>query len=148
MSKICLCRRVPDRSDERTSRPPSPSFAPKPHMQAEPIAVAGPAVRLTEYSHGAGCGCKIAPAVLTRILAGVPQPVGLVLLATPMPGTDQTDPISDAVRGLERRWVSRRPGLFRADHQAPDLLRKQHEWRGRSGSVFLAKYEGTYHCVS
>ena len=31
-------------------------------------------VRLTEYSHGAGCGCKIAPAVLTRILAGVQQP--------------------------------------------------------------------------
>ena len=27
-------------------------------------------VRLTEYSHGAGCGCKIAPAVLDEILAG------------------------------------------------------------------------------
>jgi selenide,water dikinase len=27
-------------------------------------------VRLTAYSHGAGCGCKIAPDVLTRILAG------------------------------------------------------------------------------
>jgi selenide,water dikinase len=27
-------------------------------------------VRLTQYSHGAGCGCKIAPAVLDRILAG------------------------------------------------------------------------------
>jgi len=27
-------------------------------------------IRLTEYSHGAGCGCKIAPAVLDRILAG------------------------------------------------------------------------------
>ena len=26
-------------------------------------------VKLTEYSHGAGCGCKIAPAVLDRILA-------------------------------------------------------------------------------
>ena len=26
-------------------------------------------VRLTEYSHGAGCGCKIAPAVLDQILA-------------------------------------------------------------------------------
>lgn len=33
----------------------------------------GPPVRLTEYSHGAGCGCKIAPAVLSRILEGVPQ---------------------------------------------------------------------------
>lgn len=28
-----------------------------------------PPVKLTEYSHGAGCGCKIAPAVLDRILA-------------------------------------------------------------------------------
>ncbi len=27
-------------------------------------------IRLTEYSHGAGCGCKIAPAVLDSILAG------------------------------------------------------------------------------
>jgi len=26
-------------------------------------------VRLTEFSHGGGCGCKIAPAVLTRLLA-------------------------------------------------------------------------------
>lgn len=26
--------------------------------------------RLTQYSHGAGCGCKIAPAVLERMLAG------------------------------------------------------------------------------
>ncbi|MEJ7137781.1 selenide, water dikinase SelD [Amphibiibacter pelophylacis] len=30
---------------------------------------AGP-VRLTQYSHGAGCGCKISPAVLGTILAG------------------------------------------------------------------------------
>ena len=26
-------------------------------------------IRLTQYSHGAGCGCKLAPAVLERILA-------------------------------------------------------------------------------
>ncbi|MEM1359670.1 MAG: selenide, water dikinase SelD, partial [Bacteroidota bacterium] len=32
-------------------------------------------VKLTEYSHGAGCGCKIAPAVLDTILAqGSPAP--------------------------------------------------------------------------
>jgi selenide,water dikinase len=30
-------------------------------------------VKLTEYSHGAGCGCKIAPDVLSRILAGEPS---------------------------------------------------------------------------
>jgi selenide, water dikinase len=29
-------------------------------------------VRLTEYSHGGGCGCKIAPAVLSEILAATP----------------------------------------------------------------------------
>jgi selenide,water dikinase len=29
-------------------------------------------VRLTQYSHGAGCGCKISPQVLTRILEKVP----------------------------------------------------------------------------
>jgi len=29
----------------------------------------GAAIRLTQYSHGAGCGCKISPAVLDRILA-------------------------------------------------------------------------------
>src|SRR5205823_2010921 len=27
-------------------------------------------IRFTEYSHGGGCGCKIAPAVLGEILAG------------------------------------------------------------------------------
>ena len=29
-----------------------------------------PTVRLTEYSHGAGCGCKISPGVLDTILSG------------------------------------------------------------------------------
>jgi selenide,water dikinase len=29
-------------------------------------------VRLTEFSHGGGCGCKIAPAILTEILANSP----------------------------------------------------------------------------
>jgi selenide, water dikinase len=32
-----------------------------------------PPIRLTAYSHGAGCGCKIAPAVLDRILASQRQ---------------------------------------------------------------------------
>jgi selenide,water dikinase len=30
---------------------------------------ATPGIRLTEYSHGAGCGCKISPAMLSNILA-------------------------------------------------------------------------------
>src|SRR4030095_4789585 len=29
-------------------------------------------VRLTQFSHGGGCGCKIAPAVLSEILASTP----------------------------------------------------------------------------
>ena len=29
-------------------------------------------IRLTQFSHGGGCGCKIAPAVLTEILATSP----------------------------------------------------------------------------
>lgn len=36
----------------------------------DPLAFApGETVRLTAYSHGAGCGCKIAPAVLDQILS-------------------------------------------------------------------------------
>lgn len=30
-------------------------------------------IRLTEYAHGGGCGCKIAPGVLTEILAKMPS---------------------------------------------------------------------------
>ena len=30
-------------------------------------------VRLTQFSHGGGCGCKIAPAVLEKLLASAPQ---------------------------------------------------------------------------
>ena len=30
-------------------------------------------VRLTELSHGGGCGCKIDPAVLSDMLAALPQ---------------------------------------------------------------------------
>src|SRR3990172_3717892 len=29
-------------------------------------------IRLTEFSHGGGCGCKIAPAVLSELLAATP----------------------------------------------------------------------------
>lgn len=30
-------------------------------------------IRLTQYSHGGGCGCKIAPSVLSQILSSLPQ---------------------------------------------------------------------------
>src|SRR5690606_40474277 len=36
---------------------------------ALPISMSEP-IRLTQYSHGAGCGCKISPKVLETILAG------------------------------------------------------------------------------
>lgn len=39
--------------------------------------VALPATRLTHLSHGGGCGCKIAPAVLEQILAETPYAKGL-----------------------------------------------------------------------
>src|ERR1041384_197584 len=29
-------------------------------------------IRLTEFSHGGGCGCKIAPAILSEILSAAP----------------------------------------------------------------------------
>ncbi|HEV2147346.1 MAG TPA: selenide, water dikinase SelD [Longimicrobiaceae bacterium] len=47
-------------------------------MQSEPVHPADHPrpVRLTEYSHGAGCGCKIAPATLSRILAAMPPQAG------------------------------------------------------------------------
>lgn len=38
-------------------------------------------IRLTQYSHGAGCGCKIAPKVLDQILhTSIPQPQNVKLL--------------------------------------------------------------------
>ena len=45
-------------------------------------------IKLTQYSHGGGCGCKISPAVLTELLAHTPAgilPPGLLV------GTDTAD---------------------------------------------------------
>ena len=39
--------------------------------------VLNPPIRLTHLSHGGGCGCKIAPAVLEKILADSPFTKGL-----------------------------------------------------------------------
>ncbi|HTH45279.1 MAG TPA: selenide, water dikinase SelD, partial [Oxalicibacterium sp.] len=39
-------------------------------------------IRLTAFSHGGGCGCKIAPGVLTQILqgsGGMPLPKELLV---------------------------------------------------------------------
>ncbi|RZJ18586.1 MAG: selenide, water dikinase SelD, partial [Haliea sp.] len=46
----------------QTPTPHAPSAA------ASPLAP--PALRLTSFSHGGGCGCKIAPGVLSQILRG------------------------------------------------------------------------------
>ena len=37
-----------------------------------PIEARSEPIRLTQFSHGGGCGCKIAPAVLSQILASAP----------------------------------------------------------------------------
>jgi len=37
-----------------------------------PIETRSEPIRLTQFSHGGGCGCKIAPAVLSQILASAP----------------------------------------------------------------------------
>jgi len=41
-------------------------------MSSIPKIPAAQKIRLTEFSHGGGCGCKIAPAVLTELLAATP----------------------------------------------------------------------------
>ncbi|ADE11548.1 selenide, water dikinase SelD [Sideroxydans lithotrophicus] len=46
------------------------------------------AIKLTQYSHGGGCGCKIAPAVLAEMLAAMPQPPSYPNLLV---GTESSD---------------------------------------------------------
>lgn len=45
-------------------------------------------IKLTQYSHGGGCGCKIAPAVLAQMLASMPRPPSYPNL---MVGTESSD---------------------------------------------------------
>ncbi len=45
-------------------------------------------IKLTQYSHGGGCGCKIAPAVLTEMLAAMPRPPSYPNLLV---GTESSD---------------------------------------------------------
>ncbi|MFT4911883.1 MAG: selenide,water dikinase [Brevundimonas sp.] len=47
-----------------------------------------PEPRLTSLAHGGGCGCKLAPAVLRDILAGMPQ---AAVFANLMVGTETSD---------------------------------------------------------
>jgi selenide,water dikinase len=50
--------------------------------------IADAPVRLTQFSHGGGCGCKIAPAVLTELLAATPM---RALPAELLVGTESSD---------------------------------------------------------
>jgi len=45
-------------------------------------------VKLTQYSHGGGCGCKIAPSVLAEMLAALPRPPSYPNLLV---GTENSD---------------------------------------------------------
>jgi selenide,water dikinase len=45
-------------------------------------------IKLTQFSHGGGCGCKIAPAVLSEMLAALPRPPSYPNL---MVGTESSD---------------------------------------------------------
>ncbi len=49
--------------------------------------------RLTSLAHGGGCGCKLAPAVLSEILAGMPQPgtIGAAAFANLLVGLETGD---------------------------------------------------------
>ena len=66
----------------------------EPFAMTEPVL--DPPLRLTNLSHGGGCGCKIAPAVLERILADTPFAKGL---AAGFP--DLTNPAWAKVNGSE-----------------------------------------------
>jgi len=56
-------------------------------MQDDGVTAMAP-LRLTSLAHGGGCGCKIAPAALTEILAGTPAAAGFANL---MVGTETSD---------------------------------------------------------
>ncbi len=45
-------------------------------------------IKLTQYSHGGGCGCKIAPAILSQMLAAMPRPPSYPNLIV---GTESSD---------------------------------------------------------
>lgn len=55
-------------------------------MSGTPVIVEAP--RLTSLSHGGGCGCKIAPAVLSELLANMPSMAGYANLLV---GTETSD---------------------------------------------------------
>ncbi len=60
-------------------------------------------IKLTEYSHGSGCGCKIAPAVLDDILAGIKQGIDAADLLV---GNDHKDDAAVMAIDEQRALIS------------------------------------------
>lgn len=60
-------------------------------MSEKTDSAAAAPIRLTEFSHGGGCGCKIAPAVLSRLLAEAPLSPLRATTADLLVGTETSD---------------------------------------------------------
>ena len=63
-------------------------------------------VRLTQYSHGAGCGCKIAPDVLSRILADTADQVDTGAFPSLLVGHQSRDDAAAVILDDERALLS------------------------------------------
>ena len=70
-------------------------------------------IRLTQYSHGAGCGCKIAPAILDKILHSNEARHDLRTGKAACQGNDSRDDATVYDIGNERS--AQYDGLFYAD---------------------------------
>ena len=68
-------------------------------MKSDPI-------RLTQYSHGAGCGCKIAPDVLSRILAGTADQIDTEAFPSLLVGHHSRDDAAAVILDDERALLS------------------------------------------
>ena len=68
-------------------------------MKADPI-------RLTQYSHGAGCGCKIAPDVLSRILADTAEKFDTEAFPSLLVGHQSRDDAAALILDDERALLS------------------------------------------
>ena len=64
---VAMHGRIPRSARIRVARL-APDATKEPRMFPETLTTSP--IRLTQYSHGAGCGCKISPKVLDVILAG------------------------------------------------------------------------------
>ena len=63
-------------------------------------------IRLTQYSHGAGCGCKIAPDVLSRILANTAEKFDTEAFPSLLVGHQSRDDAAAVILDGERALLS------------------------------------------